>query len=83
MKTLGAAKHIWGININRNRKRGTLTQSQSGYLKKVVNLFDMQDCKVVSTPIPPYFKLHAVKDGLPKEKTQYMNKVPTLMQWEA
>ena len=41
MKTLGVARRILGIDINKDRKRGTLTLFQSGYLNKVINLFDM------------------------------------------
>ena len=72
MKTIGTAKRILGIDINKDRKRGTLTWSQSGYLKKMINIFDMKGCKPVSTPIPPHFKLHAVKENLPKEEADYM-----------
>ncbi|XP_052181870.1 secreted RxLR effector protein 161-like [Diospyros lotus] len=76
MKPLEAARRILGIDITRDRKRGTLSLSQSGYLKKVISLFDMEGCKPVSTPIPPHFKLQAVKGNLPKEEADYMKKVP-------
>ncbi|CAA7047040.1 unnamed protein product [Microthlaspi erraticum] len=62
MKDLGAASRILGIDITRNRKEGTLCLSQSGYLKKVIQRFNMGEAKVVSTPIGAHFKLYSVQD---------------------
>ena len=47
MKDLGAARRILGIDIIRDRNRGTPKLTQSGYLKKVVNVFETSDCKTV------------------------------------
>jgi len=68
MKNLGVAKRILGIDIKRDRRNGTLTLSQSGYLKKIVQLFDMDYCKPITTPIPPHFKMYTVKGELSKDE---------------
>jgi len=76
MKSLGVAKRILGIDIKRDRKKGILTLNQSGYLKKVIDLFKMQECKLVSIPMSPQFKLSVVKGNLSKGEEEYMKNVP-------
>lgn len=51
MKDLGPAKRILGIDIERDRAGGVLKLSQSGYLKKVLQIFRMNEAKHVSMPI--------------------------------
>ena len=41
MKDLGAAKKIFGIEIQRNRRACKLYLSQSKYIEKVLKCFDM------------------------------------------
>ena len=41
MKDLGAAKRILGIDIIRDRKRGTLALNQTKYIQKVLKEFAM------------------------------------------
>lgn len=75
MKNLGAAKGILGIDIMRDRQKGILTLSLSGYLKKVIKLFEMSDCKPTTIPVPSHFRLSYVKGELSKEEMAYMKKV--------
>ncbi|KAL1189498.1 Retrovirus-related Pol polyprotein from transposon TNT 1-94 [Cardamine amara subsp. amara] len=42
MKDLGAAKKILGMEIVRDRVKGTLTLSQEGYLSKVLEMYKME-----------------------------------------
>ena len=63
MKDLGPARRILGMDIVRNRKGGVLTLSQSGYIKKVLQAFNMDEAKSVTTPIGAQFRLSAIKDG--------------------
>lgn len=49
MKELGLAKKILGIEIIRDRNKGTLFLSQWGYLEKVLSKFGMKDSKPVVT----------------------------------
>ena len=76
MKDLGEAHHFLGMRIKRDRKCGILELSQESYIQKVLQRFNMQGGKSVSTPLPSYLKLS--KDDSPKsdaEKAE-MAKVP-------
>lgn len=64
MKDLGVAKKILGMRITRDKKNRTLNFPQSEYIKKVLKIFNMQDAKVVSTPLASHFKL--TKEMCPK-----------------
>ena len=57
MKDFGAAKKILGIRITWDRKNKTLNFSQGEYIMKVLKMFNMQDAKVVDTPLASHFKL--------------------------
>ena len=60
MKDLGELKKILGMEIARDRQRGTLCLTQNRYLKKVLQRFGMSEkTKPVSTPLAPHFKLSA------------------------
>ena len=76
MKNPGIANRILGVDNKRDRIKGTLTLSQSSCLKKVMQLFDMHNCKPSTTPIHFHFKLYAMKSELSKDKEAYMKKVP-------
>ena len=76
MKDLGATRRILGIDIIRDRKAGTLKLSQARYLKKVIDLFGMKNCKPVTTPIPAHYKPSTVKGELPEEEEKFVQKVP-------
>lgn len=75
MKDLGEAKKILGIEIKKKRP-GRITLSQKQYLSKVLDRFNMNKAKPISTPLAPHFKL--TKDQSPKTETErvYMDKVP-------
>ena len=64
MKDLGAAKQILGMIITRDKKNRKLTLSQSEYIEKVLEIFRMQDAKLVSTPLAIHSKL--TKEMCPK-----------------
>ncbi|KAH9762165.1 hypothetical protein KPL70_000710 [Citrus sinensis] len=57
MKDLGSAKRILGIDIVRDRTAGTLFLSQSRYISKVLERFQMMDSKLVLTPLGAQFKI--------------------------
>src|SRR5207253_2229220 len=50
MKDLGDVNHILGMKVIRDRAKGTLTLDQSQYLHKVLEKFNMVDCKAAPTP---------------------------------
>ena len=76
MKDLGDAHHILGMRVTRDRKKGLLFLSQEEYVHKVLERFNMQSGRSVSTPLPAYLKLS--KDDCPKsvEDKAAMAKVP-------
>ena len=76
MKDLGVAKQILGMRIIRDKANGTLKLSQLEYVKKVLRRFNMNEAKLVSTPLGSHFKLS--KEQLPKTKEErdHMSKVP-------
>ena len=51
MKDLGDAKHFLGLRITRDRKRHILELSQETYINKVLERFNMQGGKALSTPM--------------------------------
>ena len=67
MTDLGEAKKILGIEIRRNRPE-TLVLTQEGYLRKVIQKFNMESSKPVSTPLASHFKLN--KDQSPKTEEE-------------
>ena len=57
MKDLGPAKQILGIRIGRDRKARKLYLSQEEYIEKVLQRFQMDKAKAVSTPLATHFRL--------------------------
>ncbi|GAA0153727.1 hypothetical protein LIER_11897 [Lithospermum erythrorhizon] len=55
-KDLGPAKKILGMQIIRDKHKGTLQLSQSEYIKSVLQTFNMSS-KPVSTPLASHFRL--------------------------
>ena len=76
MKDLGAAKQILGIRIIRDKANGTLKLSQSEHVKKVLNRFNMNEAKPVSTPLGSHFKLSKEQSPKTEEERDHMSKVP-------
>ena len=76
MKDLGNAKRILGMNIIRNRDKGTLLITQENYIDKILDVFGLSNAKVVSTPIGAQFKLCANQKPLTKENLDYMSRIP-------
>lgn len=82
MKDLGPARKLLGMEIFRDREKGTLVLSQVEYLKKVIQTYRMNDAKSVNTPIGAYFKLYAVKDEnecVDTDETPYSSAVDNVM----
>ncbi|KAH9685060.1 hypothetical protein KPL70_013801 [Citrus sinensis] len=76
IKDLGHAKKILGMEITRDRRKGTMFLSQKKYLEKVLNTFGMNNCKPVITPLASHFKLSNQQCPKTSEKKQEMSKVP-------
>ena len=76
MKDLGAAKQILGMRIIKDKVNGTLKLSQSECVKKVLNRFNMNEAKSVSTPLDSHFKLSKEQSPNIEEERDHMRKVP-------
>ena len=58
MKDLGETKKVLGMEIERDRKSGKVFLTQKGYLRKVLQKFNINgSTKSVSTLLSPHFKL--------------------------
>ena len=57
MKDLGATKKILGMEIHRDRASRRLWLSQHSYVKRVMEKFNMDNAKPVSTPLANHFRL--------------------------
>ncbi|BFG14424.1 hypothetical protein CerSpe_006980 [Prunus speciosa] len=76
VKDLGAAQKILGMEIQRDRTAGRIWISEAKYIQKVLEKFNMQEAKVVSTPLAAHFKLSGQQCPKSEEKQQVMEKVP-------
>ncbi|MCO5571892.1 hypothetical protein L7F22_025640 [Adiantum nelumboides] len=68
MKDLGDAHHFLGMRIKRDRKRRILELSQEEYIHKILQRFNMQGGKALSTPMVAYVKLS--KNDCPKSDAE-------------
>ena len=57
MKDLGEAKKILGIEITRDRGSSRLWLSQENYIFKVLERFNMEEVRSITTPLAGHFKL--------------------------
>lgn len=76
MKDLGPAKQILGMKILRDRKAKKLWLSQEKYIEKVLQRFNMDKAKVVSTPLASHFKLSTAHSPSTTKEKEDMQKVP-------
>ncbi|GMP42086.1 hypothetical protein CsSME_00011946 [Camellia sinensis var. sinensis] len=84
MKDLGEAKKVLGMEIKRDRKKGTVCLTQTQYLKKVLDRFGINGkTKAVSTPLAPHFKLSASLSPRTEEerKPDISHAVSMAMKW--
>ncbi|OMO52435.1 reverse transcriptase [Corchorus capsularis] len=51
MKDMGEANYVLGVKILRDRSKRLLGLSQETYIKKILERFQMQNCKPIDTPI--------------------------------
>ena len=75
MKDLGAAKKILRMEIRRDRDAKRLWLSQSGYVKKVLERFSMENAKLVSTHLANHSHLSTSQCPKTVEKIEDMSKV--------
>ena len=76
MKDLGPAKQILGVRIHRYRKDKKLYISQEQYIEKVLERFNMNNAKVVSSPLATHFKLSTKQSPSTDEEKEDMERIP-------
>nr|GEW48417.1 putative ribonuclease H-like domain-containing protein [Tanacetum cinerariifolium] len=65
-----------GMEIQRDRKMGKLTLSQTDYISKVLKKFNMSSYKPVPTSLAPHFKLSSHECPKSEEDKEDMSRVP-------
>ena len=75
MKDFGATKKILGMEIQKYKRVGILYVSQEKYIKKVLQSFQIEHSKLVSTSSSVHFKLDSRVLSSTNEDGYYMNKV--------
>jgi len=81
MKDLGEVKKVLGMEIERDWKCGKVSLTQKGYLKKVLQKFNINDdTKSVSTSLAPHFNLKVTMSLTSVEEYEYKSMYPMLVQ---
>ena len=75
MENLGSAKKILGMEIRRDRDTKRLWLSQAGYVKKVLEMFSMENAKPISTPLANHFHLSTSQCPRTIEETEDMSMI--------
>ena len=68
MKDLVEASFVLGIEIHRDRSCHTLKLSQNSYIDRVLERFNMQNCKPIDVPVVKGDKFN--KDQCPKNEIE-------------
>ncbi|GJW36958.1 retrovirus-related pol polyprotein from transposon TNT 1-94 [Tanacetum coccineum] len=76
MKDLGPANKILGMQIHQDRVSRKIWLSQKSYVKKILQRFNMQDCKPISTPFPTNVKLSSKMSPSSEKKRMKISRVP-------
>lgn len=81
VKNLGSLKNCLGINITRDKSKGILTLDQSAYIRKLLKIFGMEQCRPVSTPMVCNSKLEKAEsaDCLDDDVYKYRQLLGSLM----
>ena len=76
IKDLGSASRIFGMDIIRDMKKGTLKPTQKRYVGQILKTFGMEFCKPVITPTNTQFKLKSFTDKECLVELKVMDIVP-------
>jgi hypothetical protein len=75
MKDLGPAKKILGMEIQCDRRAGTLFLSQKSYIEKVLEKYNLSNCKSVATPFASHFKLSLRQCPVTEDEKEHMSHI--------
>ena len=73
MKDLGEAKKILGMEIIRDRGSSRLWLSQENYIFKVLERFNMEEARSITTPLAGHFKLSSKQCPQSPEEEEEMS----------
>jgi hypothetical protein len=76
MKDMGETDYILGVKIFRDRSKKILGLSQQTYIKKVLERFQMSDCKPIDTPIAKNESLSQNMCPKTQDEQEKMARVP-------
>lgn len=76
IKDLGKAKYILGIRIDYDDANGTIRLSQRAYCERLLERFDMSDCRPRSTPLPAGITLNVDDCPSTEEERREMENTP-------
>ncbi|KAL6211830.1 hypothetical protein ACLB2K_017053 [Fragaria x ananassa] len=76
MKDLGPAKRILGMKISRDQGNKKLWLSQKKYIEKVLERFQMEKVKPVSTPLTNHMKLSSKQSPTSQKEEEEMATMP-------
>ncbi|KAH9679839.1 hypothetical protein KPL71_026297 [Citrus sinensis] len=76
MKDLGTATRIMGMQIVRNRSKGTLFLTQAMYAKRVLSRFEMNGAKPVTVPLSAHFRLSKLQEPEEDHDLEHIKSVP-------
>jgi hypothetical protein len=76
MKDIGPAKKILGMEIQRDRRAGTLSLSQKCNIEKVLEKYNLTNCKSVATPFASHFKLSSRQCHVTEDEKEHMSHIP-------
>ena len=76
IKDLSSAKHILGIRISRLQNQRQLFLSQTDYIRRVLECFNIQSAKSASTPLPISLQLPQRDCPTSSSKGEVMKLVP-------
>lgn len=79
IKNLGSIKNCLGINIVRNREKGTILLSQKDYIKRLLCRFGMSDCKGISTPMQLNEKFNKCDNNVSDNNYNFRELIGSLM----
>ena len=76
---LGPIKQILGIEITWDTTTGSITITQTQYLKKILERFGMTDCHSITTPLDPNVKLNKTSDDAEPALSQLIHEYSTII----
>jgi len=72
----GPIKSILSMKVVHDRAACTISISQPGYIRSIIDNFNMSDCNLVSTPMEQNIRLSRTMCSTSPEEKEEMRKIP-------